>query len=117
MSTSYARRQFGDMKRVVVAAFGWPVNRQEDAVYPYTEVDNTGERLDGASNYTLTFPKGLTRPTDGFWSGAAIRTAGTIPIRLANDEKRLAGALFIGPALRHVEDAIPAPTSKRSRSG
>jgi hypothetical protein len=43
--------------------------------------------------------------------------SGTIPIRLANDEKRLAGALFIAPALRHVEDAIPAPASKRSRSG
>jgi hypothetical protein len=73
------------MKRAVVAAFGWPANRQEDAVYPYTEVDSTGQRLDG--------------------------------VRLANDEKRLAGALFIASALRHVEDAIPAPTSKRSRSG
>ena len=101
------------MKRAVVAAFGWPVNRQEDAVYLNTE----GQRLDGASNYTLTFQKGLTPPTDGFWSAAAIPTAGTIPIRLANDEKRLAGALFIAPALRHVEDAIPAPASKRSRSG
>src|SRR5271163_2877461 len=52
----------------VVAAFGWPANRQEDAVYLYTEVDSTGQRLDAASNYTLTFQKGLTPPTDGFWS-------------------------------------------------
>ena len=52
------------MKRAVVAAFGWPANRLEGAVYPYTEVDNTEERLDGASNYTLTFQKGLTPPTD-----------------------------------------------------
>ena len=31
------------MKRAVVAAFGWPANRQEDAVYPYTEVDAEGQ--------------------------------------------------------------------------
>src|SRR5262249_21979682 len=30
------------MKRAVVAAFGWPANRQKDAVYPYTEVDSDG---------------------------------------------------------------------------
>ena len=30
------------MKRAVVTAFGWPANRQEDAVYPYTEVDGPG---------------------------------------------------------------------------
>jgi len=49
--------------------------------------------------------------------GAAYPTAGTIRIRLASDEMTVAGALFIAPALRHVEDAIPAPASKRSRSG
>ena len=27
------------MKRAVVAAFGWPANLPQDAVYPYTEVD------------------------------------------------------------------------------
>ena len=31
------------LKRAIVAAFGWPANRQEDAVYPYTEVDGAGE--------------------------------------------------------------------------
>ena len=30
------------MKRAVVAAFGWPANREKDAVYPYTEVDSEG---------------------------------------------------------------------------
>ena len=56
------------MKRAVVAAFGWPANLQEDAVYPYTTVDGTGETLNGANNYTLTFPKGQTPPVDAFWS-------------------------------------------------
>lgn len=56
------------MKRAVVAAFGWPANLQEDAVYPYTEVDESGAKLTGANKYTITFKKGETPPVDGFWS-------------------------------------------------
>lgn len=56
------------MKRAVVAAFGWPANLEEDAVYPYTEVDSTGAELTGANKYTLTFAKGQTPPVSGFWS-------------------------------------------------
>ena len=56
------------MKRAVVAAFGWPANLQDDAVYPYTEVDSNGEKLTGANKYTLTFAKGQTPPVNGFWS-------------------------------------------------
>jgi hypothetical protein len=56
------------LKRAVVAAFGWPANREKDAVYPYTEVDSDGKKLTGANRYTLTFPKGRTPPVNGFWS-------------------------------------------------
>jgi len=56
------------MKRAVVAAFGWPANVQQDAVYPYTTVDAKGEKLTGANKYTITFAKGQTPPVDGFWS-------------------------------------------------
>jgi hypothetical protein len=56
------------MKRAVVAAFGWPANQQEDAVYPSTEVDSSGQPLTGANKYTLTFAKGETPPVNGFWS-------------------------------------------------
>ena len=56
------------MKRAVVAAFGWPANQRTDAVYPYTEVDSTGQKLTGANKYTLTFPKDATPPVKGFWS-------------------------------------------------
>lgn len=56
------------LKRATVAAFGWPANRQEDAVYPYTTVDSTGATLSGANSYTLTFPKGEQPPVKGFWS-------------------------------------------------
>ena len=45
------------LKRAVVAAFGWPANQQHDAVYPYTEIDSTGQKLTGANKYTLTFPR------------------------------------------------------------
>ena len=56
------------MKRAVVAAFGWPANLSEDAVYPYTTVDAQGKTLNGANKYTITFPKGQLPPVNGFWS-------------------------------------------------
>ena len=56
------------LKRAVVAAFGWPANQERDAVYPYTEVDSTGQKLMGANKYTLTFPKDAVPPVNGFWS-------------------------------------------------
>jgi hypothetical protein len=56
------------MKRAVAAAFNWPANRQDDAVYPYAELDNAGQKLTGANKYTLTFPKSRTPPVNGYWS-------------------------------------------------
>ena len=56
------------MKRAVVAAFGWPANLQEDAVYPYTTIDANGQKLTGAGKYTITFAKGELPPVNGFWS-------------------------------------------------
>lgn len=56
------------LKRAVVAAYGWPANRENDAVYPYTEVDSEKRTLTGDNKYTLTFPKGQTPPVKGFWS-------------------------------------------------
>lgn len=56
------------MNRALIAAIGWPANLPEDAVYPTTFVDAEGKKLSGANKYTLTFPKGLTPPVDGFWS-------------------------------------------------
>jgi hypothetical protein len=56
------------MKCAVVAAFGWPANLQDDAVYPYTTIDASGATLTGANKYTLTFAKGQLPPVNGFWS-------------------------------------------------
>ncbi|MBZ9936100.1 DUF1254 domain-containing protein [Mesorhizobium sp. BR1-1-16] len=56
------------LKRGLVAAFGWPANLQDDAVYPYTQADKDGQPLTGAHKYTLTFAKGQEPPVNGFWS-------------------------------------------------
>jgi hypothetical protein len=56
------------MNRAVVAAFGWPANLEKDAVYPFAQGDSTGEILNGAHAYTVTFPAGQTPPVNGFWS-------------------------------------------------
>ena len=56
------------LQRALIAAFGWPANLPQDAVYPYSMEDGDGKVLTGANRYTLTFPKGGTPPVDGFWS-------------------------------------------------
>jgi hypothetical protein len=56
------------LQRALIAAFGWPANLPEDAVYPYAEQDSIGQKLSGANKYTLTFPRGQTPPVEGFWS-------------------------------------------------
>jgi hypothetical protein len=54
--------------RALIAAVGWPANLPQDAVYPSTKVDGTGETLNGANNYKVTFGKDQTPPVNGFWS-------------------------------------------------
>ncbi|HMK67038.1 MAG TPA: DUF1214 domain-containing protein, partial [Stellaceae bacterium] len=56
------------LKRAVIAAYGWPANREKDAVYPTSLYDSAGKPWTGAGKYTLTFPKGGTPPVNGFWS-------------------------------------------------
>lgn len=56
------------MGRALIAAYGWPANIPQDAVYPTAKVDSEGKTLNGANKYTVTFPKGQTPPVDGFWS-------------------------------------------------
>lgn len=54
------------LQRAFIAAYGWPANLPQDAVYPYAEHD--GDALSGEHKYTITFAKGQTPPVDGFWS-------------------------------------------------
>ncbi len=44
------------------------VNRQNETKYFYQDLDEAGQRLSGAKNYTVTFAKGQTPPVRGFWS-------------------------------------------------
>lgn len=44
------------------------VNKQNETKYFYQDLDQSGARLNGAKNYTVTYPKGQTPPVRGFWS-------------------------------------------------
>jgi hypothetical protein len=44
------------------------VNAPNETKCYYQDLDMTGARLNDASRYTVTFPKGETPPVNGFWS-------------------------------------------------
>lgn len=56
------------LQRALITAIGLGANRPQDAVYPTSEVDNTGKPYDGANKYVLHFDKGQFPPAEGFWS-------------------------------------------------
>jgi hypothetical protein len=57
------------MRRAVGAQDGIYGNSAEEAMYPMTRTDGTGEVLDGSkANYTITFPKDGLPPVNAFWS-------------------------------------------------
>jgi hypothetical protein len=66
----YPGGQYGTdyLQRATITYFGLGCNRTKDAVYPTSETDADGKPYDGASRYTLTFPKGQLPPVNGFWS-------------------------------------------------
>ena len=47
---------------------GLGVNLPEDAVYPASFVDGTGQPYSGANGYVLHFDKGKLPPANAFWS-------------------------------------------------
>jgi hypothetical protein len=56
------------LARAYIAAYGWPANLPQDADYPNTKVDSTGNPLIGSHTYKVHFAKGATPPVNGFWS-------------------------------------------------
>lgn len=54
--------------RTAVAKSNIFVNSPNETRYFYQDLDSSGERLDGAKAYKITFVKGQTPPVDGFWS-------------------------------------------------
>src|SRR5262245_7961404 len=54
--------------RTAVAKSNIFVNKPNETKYFYQDLDTTGQRLNGASRYTVTFAKDQTPPVRGFWS-------------------------------------------------
>jgi hypothetical protein len=44
------------------------VNKPNETKYFYQDLDGSGQRLNGANKYTVTYPKNQTPPVRGFWS-------------------------------------------------
>ncbi|MFJ1269874.1 DUF1254 domain-containing protein [Legionella lytica] len=63
-----ARWGYDYATRTATAKSNMYVNQPAETRYFFAEVDNKGQRLNGNSNYTLTFPKFQTPPANGFWS-------------------------------------------------
>jgi len=56
------------VQRALITRYGLGANIEQDAVYPSTKVDSTGQTLNGANKYVVRFPKGQMPPVRGFWS-------------------------------------------------
>jgi hypothetical protein len=56
------------LSRAATARSNMYDNASEETRYIYTDFDSTGDRLNGAHAYTVTFPNGQTPPVNGFWS-------------------------------------------------
>ncbi|WP_280831066.1 DUF1254 domain-containing protein [Mycolicibacterium frederiksbergense] len=56
------------LQRALITAIGLGANRPQDAVYPTSEADSSGQAYDGANKYTVHFDKGQFPPVNGFWS-------------------------------------------------
>jgi len=72
IGSAFGDRQYfnGDwLLRAAAAKAGIYGNSADEAMYPMTRVDATGEPLDGSKhNYTITFPAGQFPPVNAFWS-------------------------------------------------
>jgi hypothetical protein len=61
---------YGDyyLKRAIVSVVGLGANQPEDAIYPFSLLDNEHKPLDGAKKYLLHFTKSELPPVAAFWS-------------------------------------------------
>lgn len=62
--------QYGQdyLQRAYIAAIGLGANLPQDAIYPTTTIDSSGQKLNGKNNYIIHFAKGNLPPVKGFWS-------------------------------------------------
>ncbi len=61
---------YGDyyLKRAMVSLVGLGANQPEDAIYPFSLLDNEHKPLEGAKKYLLHFTKSELPPVGAFWS-------------------------------------------------
>jgi hypothetical protein len=59
---------FDYLSRTATAKSNMYDNAPSTTRYIYRDFDSTGQRLNGANKYTVTFQKGQTPPVSGFWS-------------------------------------------------
>jgi len=55
-------------QRAFIALIGLGANLPQDAIYPVTQVDATGQPLDGSRNHVMHFARGQQPPVKAFWS-------------------------------------------------
>jgi hypothetical protein len=63
-----AKWGFDYLSRAATARSNMYDNAPNETRYFYTDLDSTGQRLNGAHAYTVTFAAGQTPPVNGFWS-------------------------------------------------
>ncbi len=56
------------LQRATVTMVGLGANLPQDAIYPMTNADAHGSKLNGANKYAIHFGKGQLPPVNGFWS-------------------------------------------------
>jgi DNA sulfur modification protein DndE len=56
------------LQRAVVTYIGLGANLPQDAIYPFTDKDSSGNPLNGDNKYVVHFEKGNFPPVKGFWS-------------------------------------------------
>jgi hypothetical protein len=96
LKNNYLRRMIG----TVGGIYG---NSKEEAFYPAYGLDSTGKPLDGATDYTLTFPSGQLPPANAFWS----LTLYEFPARL----------LVANPLNRYLINSPMLPNLKKDADG
>jgi hypothetical protein len=67
-STNNAQTGFDYFDRTGTAKSNMFDNRPNETQYFYTDFDGTGQVLNGASTYEITFARGEDPPVNGFWS-------------------------------------------------
>ena len=101
--------------RTAVARSNILVNAPNETKYFYQDLDAAGARLNGRNRYTVTFPKGLTPPVNGFWSLDALQPE---PFLCAQPDRALLGRhQEQGPEIRRGRLAHPLRAGRSAARG